>query len=722
MIFSAENLEAVQGLVAKGDSLAAIEFAIDNAEKITTLAQAQRCVDQLLRGVFDNDANGIAGAKGRGASAERPSDPLDGEEFFDTTLDDWIKWNGSSWEHLPSGPLAELNLSEAVQAKINSVVLVKTFGAKGDGATDDTLSIQAAFDSLHDGDTLVFPAGDYVISESLLVPDLSRLTIQGTGAVLSNGLAVGQMTMLTRANNSFEIAGATVTEDISAGDSTITVNDSGVFALGDVVFISSSEAFDKNDYYRGDVLTIEAIVGNVVTLSDSFVFDMTHDTITLKKLCPLDGFKLDGLTFRPNGATDTCMNLCALVNFRVSGVTVSPVTSCRNGIVLSGCQLGTVERCATSNCYEPAGSTNYGIDVTGNYITARENSGAGCRHELTSAARTFVSRGITFRDNVSSGNRGTAAFDFHGLVYDGRMSGNVAVNCASGINARSPYKTTIQGNTLDLVGASGVGVNCVDDLNNANVLSGYIITENRITGGQYQIKADGCGLRETVISHNKFSAANGYAIHASSLPESALHMSLNIIGNIFKGCVSSLSIRNTKNLLIGDNQFIDDVTRTAYIYGTGENTLIRGNTIDGSAEGLRFGGSAGAIVKDNAFASLPSYSKEIYDVSTGVIISQGNLRQGIIEGGPEFITLQNDGSPSVGRGRNYRTGGGTTIFDLDDGYAGQEVFIVGGAYNTTFTAGGNLQINGDFLMTEGDTLHLINLDGTVWHELSRMTY
>ena len=58
---------------------------------------------------------------------------------------------------------------------------VKSFGAKGDGATDDTTAIQAALDHLDSigGGALYFPEGRYAVSSYLSVP--SHTTIRGSG-------------------------------------------------------------------------------------------------------------------------------------------------------------------------------------------------------------------------------------------------------------------------------------------------------------------------------------------------------------------------------------------------------------------------------------------------------------------------------------------------------------------------------------------------------------
>src|SRR5262245_1342008 len=60
---------------------------------------------------------------------------------------------------------------------------VRDFGARGDGRTDDTAALAHAVQ--HGDGSLVFPRGDYLLSEPLVVPlDLfGRLSIAGEGGV-----------------------------------------------------------------------------------------------------------------------------------------------------------------------------------------------------------------------------------------------------------------------------------------------------------------------------------------------------------------------------------------------------------------------------------------------------------------------------------------------------------------------------------------------------------
>jgi hypothetical protein len=82
------------------------------------------------------------------------------------------------------------------QSKMRDVVSVKDFGAVGDGVADDTAAIKAAADALFSGQTLVFPKGTYLISQSgagntddygkkvMYLSGKTDITIRGDGATI----------------------------------------------------------------------------------------------------------------------------------------------------------------------------------------------------------------------------------------------------------------------------------------------------------------------------------------------------------------------------------------------------------------------------------------------------------------------------------------------------------------------------------------------------------
>ena len=82
----------------------------------------------------------------------------------------------------PSGsPLTQktkiVNLSKAL-----GWVDVRSYGAVGDGVTDDTAAIQAAINSLTNGGTIIFPNGTYLCNSGLTISGVSGIILKGMGA------------------------------------------------------------------------------------------------------------------------------------------------------------------------------------------------------------------------------------------------------------------------------------------------------------------------------------------------------------------------------------------------------------------------------------------------------------------------------------------------------------------------------------------------------------
>jgi len=80
-------------------------------------------------------------------------------------------------------PLLHAMAPEVQPTELESVN-VRSYGARGDGSSDDTLAIQAAIDALGEGQVLLFPRGHYRISDTLRCRDKSMITIQAAGRPL----------------------------------------------------------------------------------------------------------------------------------------------------------------------------------------------------------------------------------------------------------------------------------------------------------------------------------------------------------------------------------------------------------------------------------------------------------------------------------------------------------------------------------------------------------
>lgn len=85
--------------------------------------------------------------------------------------DDFLQYKAGAWTNRS---LAQAASDLGVDEHFN----VRTFGATGDGSTDDTLAIQAAIDACPDGGVVYIPGGNYIIT-SLSID--KPLTLRGDG-------------------------------------------------------------------------------------------------------------------------------------------------------------------------------------------------------------------------------------------------------------------------------------------------------------------------------------------------------------------------------------------------------------------------------------------------------------------------------------------------------------------------------------------------------------
>lgn len=82
----------------------------------------------------------------------------------------------------PSAGIPQNDLTSTVQTLLNSTINAKTYGAVGDGSTDDTTALQAAINAVpSSGGTVTIPAGTYVVSSTLVI-DKDATVITGVGA------------------------------------------------------------------------------------------------------------------------------------------------------------------------------------------------------------------------------------------------------------------------------------------------------------------------------------------------------------------------------------------------------------------------------------------------------------------------------------------------------------------------------------------------------------
>ena len=100
---------------------------------------------------------------------------------------------GATGYAVQTGPTPSEPISQSLQSRLDSFAVATDFGIVGDGITDNTAAINRALFQLYCVDTntatrrsLFFPAGNYIITGTLLVPPYATLYGEGNNSSVLN--------------------------------------------------------------------------------------------------------------------------------------------------------------------------------------------------------------------------------------------------------------------------------------------------------------------------------------------------------------------------------------------------------------------------------------------------------------------------------------------------------------------------------------------------------
>src|SRR4029077_12411757 len=158
------------------------------------------------------------------------------------------------------------------------LINVKSFGATGNGTTDDTAAINSAIAALQPGYQLFFPCGTYLISSGLNAIVIDNVTVYG-----QTGCSAGPVTLrstgsgstVLQVGNGPWLSGSTpITATTADMDTTFQADFSAIgVGVGDYVYLEETVSnTDTNHTHcggsgcRGEVLKITGLSGNTATV------------------------------------------------------------------------------------------------------------------------------------------------------------------------------------------------------------------------------------------------------------------------------------------------------------------------------------------------------------------------------------------------------------------------------------------------------------------------
>jgi hypothetical protein len=165
-------------------------------------------------------------------------------------------------------------------------VMVTSFGARGDGITDDTTAISAAIQSLQPDQTLYFPCGTYAISSALSTISVSNVAVEGPAP----GTGANCATLKLTGGASFTAlqlsgGGLSQSENLVADttSNTFTVGSGGLAAIGitagsyamisDVAVASNGSGSPL--IANQEVIKVVGISGDTATIENTFSYKFT---------------------------------------------------------------------------------------------------------------------------------------------------------------------------------------------------------------------------------------------------------------------------------------------------------------------------------------------------------------------------------------------------------------------------------------------------------------
>jgi len=490
------------------------------------------------------------------------------------------KNSGASLSSKRENFLSQIYGETSLNDVTDDVFNVKSYGATGDGVTDDTSAIQAAIDAWRDASNgvLGFPSGEYLCNSGLTTVftsnEVSGKTIDGYGAVLISGVTSGDFwTIESQAVvRNLSINGLTIRATVGNGESSLIHLDGGDGASTQYLYSCSFndvrlERFTnhgwhiENNVFESDWNACSSRTSG--TLGNCFFFeDGASGAVSSISLngCNTSG-GLRGLYIKT-----------PVSDVRVSGGTY--ILAQEEGIRFEDCAGGSIIQVHVENNWESS--------------TDLASGGAGC---LIAGRGSVIGLNATTNSKQRFGLKLYVSAGFTSTVIGGVATGDTE-------------------KFLEVVGDSGSSAGTVDLFSNASVhITTNDVKVNRFGVGGIQLgdgdtnnqgkfgaKSSGAGFEQ--IMHRWTGVAdNFYAYRWNDASSSTLDMQVspsNVYGS--ESWTTALTIANSGEVRMPGLSLTDGISAPAAVVGYAQ---IYVDTADGDLK-VKFGdGHVATIATDS---------------------------------------------------------------------------------------------------------------------------
>lgn len=514
--------------------------------------------------------------------------------------------------------------------KLNAIVSVTQYGARGDGVTDDTAAIQAAIDAAFaaGGGNVWIPEGTYCVSSSIalksnvgIIGEQNASTLYATGSASITGLLGATTTYIF-------VATSTLASNALQNAITLVMTSAASVSVGDVISLEVTKAVSGGTETYRWMTQVVGKSSNTLTIADPMPITInTSETYSITRLavkgvenCTISNLRFDKGT--NTGSATYGVAIYGGVNVDLSNLSfVNLGSSSRAGINLYYCLHVWLSDIFTERCGSGAtAAQNYSAStgIRANNLRCYDDDGFGILFQ--SCAYTQATQLSCTRAADAVGGRGIKmALDLRGQ-YSDIISNN---NAYTGVGVSNASIET-QLSNLILIGNGWNPIGPNDGLNIFGNASNVRVSNVIAYGNQNQ---------DISIQPN---AVNTYIDNVS-----ATIVSDNGTGSV----ITRAGILKFPNTWTGNQRFVNTPNFT---YTTIANFPGDGAT-DGHATGLQIS------VKDSGGVTRNHY---LYTNDSSIYFqSETDIK--FLPGGTEKGRLYSNGSMVLGSATGGAQGVGT---------------------------------------------------------------